>query len=175
MNDFKIVFTGPPGVGKSTAIAALSDTPPVRTEVRNADASLGPTHTTVALDFGQVDLGRGQSARLFGTPGQARFEFMWRIVAADAAGVVILIDNSRVDPLGEFVAYLEAYRDLLPQMTFVAGIVRTEVCRQPSADDYVQQLTSRGLAFPVLEVDVRRRDDVQVMVDMLLTKVRSRL
>jgi signal recognition particle receptor subunit beta len=100
---------------------------------------------------------------------------MWRIVAADAAGVVILIDNSRVDPLGEFVAYLEAYRDLLPQMTFVAGIVRTEVCRQPSADDYVQQLTARGLAFPVLEVDVRRRDDVQVMVDMLLTKVRSRL
>jgi signal recognition particle receptor subunit beta len=175
MKDFKIVFTGPPGVGKTTAIAALSDLPPVRTEVRNTDASLGPTHTTVAMDFGQVDLGRGQWARLFGTPGQARFEFMWRIVAADAAGVVILMDNTRADPVGEFAAYLEAYRELLPHMTFVAGIVRTETRRQPSVDDYIEQLTERGLAFPVLEVDVRRRDDVQVMVDMLLTKVRSRL
>jgi len=174
MKEFKIVFTGPPGAGKTTAIAALSDLPPVRTEARNTDATLGPTHITVAMDFGQVDLGRGQWARLFGTPGQARFEFMWRIVAADAAGVVILIDNTRADPLGEFVAYLEAYRDLLPQMTLVAGIGRTDVSRHPTVDDYVEQLTARGLAFPVLEVDVRRRDDVQVMVDMLLTKAQSR-
>ena len=174
MKEFKIVFTGPPGAGKTTAIAALSDLPPVRTEARNTEATLGPTHITVAMDFGQVDLGRGQRARLFGAPGQARFEFMWRIVAADAAGVVILIDNTRADPLGEFVAYLDAYRDLLPQMTFVVGIVRSDVCRQPTVADYVEQLTARGLAFPVLEVDVRRRDDVQVMVDMLLTKAQSR-
>jgi len=84
MKDFKIVFTGTPGAGKTTAIAALSDTPPVSTEVQNTDVRLHKARTTVGLDFGQVDLGDGQCVRLFGTPGQVRFEFMWRIVATDA-------------------------------------------------------------------------------------------
>src|SRR5207244_2145977 len=72
LNHLKIVFTGTPGAGKTTAIGALSDTPPVVTDVRNTDASLGKENTTVGLDFGQVDLGDGQFVRLFGTPGQLR-------------------------------------------------------------------------------------------------------
>ena len=40
MTQHKIVFTGTPGAGKTTAIAMLSDIPPVVTEVRNTDASL---------------------------------------------------------------------------------------------------------------------------------------
>ena len=52
--EIKIVFTGPMGAGKTTAIAALSDSAPVATEVHNADrASADKETTTVALDFGQ--------------------------------------------------------------------------------------------------------------------------
>jgi len=174
MKDFKIVFTGTPGAGKTTAIAALSDTPPVSTEVQNTDAGLHKARTTVGLDFGQVDLGDGQCVRLFGTPGQARFEFMWRIVATDAAGLVFLIDNSRPDPLADFAAFLDAWRDLLPQMSCVAGIGRTEACTRPSVDEHADLLAARGLVFPVVAVDVRRRDDVLMLVDLVLALALTR-
>ena len=35
--EFKIIFTGPMGAGKTTAIAAVSEVVPVRTEVQNSD------------------------------------------------------------------------------------------------------------------------------------------
>ena len=50
MRDCKIVFTGTPGAGKTTAIAAISDTPPVVTDVPNRDPSLAKARTTVGAD-----------------------------------------------------------------------------------------------------------------------------
>ena len=40
MKENKIIFTGPVGVGKTTAIAALSDDPPVKTDARASDMTL---------------------------------------------------------------------------------------------------------------------------------------
>jgi len=37
MSNYKIIFTGPVGAGKSTAIAALSDVPPVTTDEQASD------------------------------------------------------------------------------------------------------------------------------------------
>jgi uncharacterized protein len=170
----KIVFTGTPGAGKTTAIAALSDEPPVQTDVRSTDARLGKEFTTVGLDYGQVDLGGGQVVRLFGTPGQARFEFMWRIVAKDAMGLVILVDNSRPNPLKDFAAYLDAYRELLPTMNCVAGIGRTLECPVPTVDEFSDLMAQRGLVFPVLSVDVRQREDVLMLIDVVLAQAESR-
>ena len=175
LTQHKIVFTGTPGAGKTTAIAALSDTPPVVTDVRNTDASLAKEHTTVGLDFGQVDLGDGQSVRLFGTPGQLRFEFMWRIIATDALGLVILIDNSRPDPLDDLSIYLDAYKDLLPTMSCAIGVGRTLECPQPAVDDFCEMLAARGLVLPVVPVDVRCRDDVLMLVDTVLVQAEMRL
>lgn len=175
MKDLKIVFTGTPGAGKTTAITAVSDKPPVVTDVLNTDASLAKERTTVGLDFGEVDLGEGQRVRLFGTPGQTRFEFMWRVVAKDALGLVILVDNARPDPLADLGVYLDAYADLLPGMNCVVGIGRTGECPLPTVDDFADRLTERGLVFPVLPVDVREREDVLMLIDMVLVQAESRL
>ena len=68
--ELKIVFTGPMGAGKTTAIAAISDTPPVLTDVVNNDhAAFDKDTTTVALDYGQIMLDNGVAVRLYGTPG----------------------------------------------------------------------------------------------------------
>ena len=40
MNTYRIVFAGPIGAGKTTAIAALSDVPPVTTEVAPYEYSI---------------------------------------------------------------------------------------------------------------------------------------
>lgn len=168
------MFTGPPGSGKTTAIAALSDAPPVVTEVRNTDADISKEQTTVGLDFGLIDLGDGRSIRLFGTPGQPRFKFMWRAISADALGLVILIDSSRPDPLGDLELYLDAYQDLLPQTNCVIGIGRTFQCGISSIDDYSDLLAARGLLLPVLPVDTRNRDDVLMLVEIVLAQAATR-
>ena len=82
------------GAGKTTAIRAISDIPPVNTEAANLDkARHGKAETTVGLDYGETLLEGGEKLRLYGLPGQERFDFMWRILCRGALGVVLLADN----------------------------------------------------------------------------------
>ncbi len=131
--------------------------------------------TTVGLDFGQITLDEGSRVRLFGTPGQARFDFMWRILAKDALGIVLLIDNSRPDPLGDLDVYLDGFAGELQSMASVVGVGRHESHPEPGIDAFVQRLEARGLMLPVLPVDVRQRDDVLLLIDTLLVQVESGL
>lgn len=70
----KIIFTGPMGAGKTTAIAAISEIPPISTEVRCTDeAQALKETTTVAMDYGYFTLEDSSRIHLYGTPGQERF------------------------------------------------------------------------------------------------------
>lgn len=175
MREHKIVFAGSPGAGKTTAIAAISDKPPVNTDVRNSDARLGKERTTVGMDFGEVDLGDGERVRLFGTPGQTRFDFLWRILGKQALGIIILVDNSRPSPLVDLAEYLDGFAEALPTMSCTIGIGRTEHHATPSIEDYCDFTARRGLVVPVLPVDVRRRDDVLCLIDTVLAQAEARL
>jgi uncharacterized protein len=171
--ELKIVFTGTPGAGKTTAIAALSDIAPVTTDVHNSDASLNKAMTTVGLDYGHVDLDDGVRVKLFGTPGQQRFDFMWHILAANALGLIILIDNSRPDPLDDLALYLDTFGDRLDGMNCVIGVGRTLECPLPTLDDFADVLAERDRVFPVLAVDVRRRDDVLMLIDAVIAQAEA--
>lgn len=171
--DLKIVFTGTPGAGKTTAITALSDVAPMTTEVTNTDESLNKATTTVGMDYGHVDLEGGARVRLFGTPGQERFAFMWRILAKDALGLVILIDNSRPDPVADLNVYIDHFAELLPALPCAVGVGRTVECPLPTLDDFADALAARDLALPVLAVDVRQRDDVLMLVDTVIAQAEA--
>lgn len=175
MREYKIVFSGTAGAGKTTAIGAISETDVVSTDVANNDASLQKATTTVGLDFGQITLDDGSRVRLFGTPGQTRFDFMWRILAKDALGLILLIDNSRPDPLADLEVYLDGFAAELAGMACVVGVGRHETHPEPGIDDFARRLEARGLLLPVLPVDVRQRDDVLMLIDTLLVQVESSL
>lgn len=175
VGELKIVFAGPMGAGKTTAIRAISDITPVSTEVGNTDLT---THTkqltTVALDFGQLQLDDGNVVKLYGTPGQERFAFMWEILCAGAIGIVLLVDASRADALDHFRAFVTALRRICPEQPLVVGVGRAAKADGSHAAPFAAHLASLGIVAPVFSVDVRERADVLLMVDTLLCLLEAR-
>lgn len=170
MNEFKLVFTGTMGAGKTTAINAISEIETVKTDVKNTDQQSTKALTTVGLDYGLLTLENGDRVRLFGTPGQSRFDFMWKIIARDAFGLIILVDNSRPEPLADLDQYLEGFAKELMELPCVIGVGRMEQHATPNLDDYAAKLSERDLVLPVTAVDVRNRDEVIDLVDLLMVQ-----
>jgi len=175
MTEYKILFTGPMGAGKTTAIGAVSETPPVITDVANTDPGHGKPRTTVGLDFGQLTLATGDRVRLFGTPGQVRFDFLWQILVRNALGLIVLCDNSRPDPLADLRVYLEGFAAELKELPCVIGVGRLPGHPAPGLEDYADELARHDLVLPVLDVDVRRRADVTLLIDTLLAQIEASL
>jgi len=167
---YKIIFTGPMGAGKTTAIQAVSEIAVVSTDARNLDrAANTKTTTTVAMDYGEISLDQGDRLRLYGTPGQQRFNFMWEILARGALGLVLLLDNTRSQPLADLALYLDDFAGLIEASGVVVGVTRTDIAATPSVDDYCDYLADLGRVIPVFAVDARNRDDVLMLLDNLLT------
>lgn len=173
MREHKILITGTVGAGKTTAIGRVSEIAPVVTDVYNSDASIDKARTTVGLDFGQLTLDNGDRVRLFGTPGQARFDFLWKILARNALGLIVLMDNSRPNPLSDLSVYLDGFSDALRTLPCVVGVGRMQEHPAPTLDDYAECLAATGRVFPILGVDVRNRDDVILLIDTLLMQLEA--
>lgn len=172
MSEIKLIITGTPGAGKTTAIAAISETPPVRTDQATTDdlANL-KEETTVAMDFGDLTLDDGQKVFIYGTPGQRRFEFMWKILVQGGLGLILLVDCSRDDPLADMDIYLENFADFIEETGVVIGLTRRDESDVPSLDDFYDRLDRWGTVFPILEVDVRKKEDVSLMINALISTI----
>jgi len=170
VSELKLIITGPAGAGKTTAIASISETPPVRTDTRTTDdLSSVKEETTVAMDFGEITLGDGQKVFLYGTPGQKRFEFMWKILVEGSLGLIILVDCSRPEPLDDLTMYLENFSDFIEKTGVVVGITKTDGANVPEISDFYNCLESTGRTFPMFEVDIRKREDVALLINALVS------
>ncbi len=170
--EIKIVFAGPMGAGKTTAIGAISDIEPVSTEVANNDrAAFDKESTTVALDFGQFSLDDGTVIRLYGTPGQTRFDFMWSIIGSGALGVVLLLDASQPDAIAQMNTYLTAFDTALKSGSMVIGLGRSDEDGALSIAPFQKRLMEIGAAIPLFCVDVRRRNDVLMLISALMCQL----
>lgn len=168
--EYKIVFGGQVGAGKTTAIATISDIPIANTEAKASDevAKL-KTSTTVAMDYGMLKLPSGEKVHLFGTPGQVRFKHMWEILTVGGLGLVLLLDNRRDDPFEDLLFYLDAFKDFIKKTAVVVGITHMDSSNSPSIEAYQDKIFELGLSVPVYEVDARSIDDVQILLTSLLS------
>jgi hypothetical protein len=170
----KIIFTGSMGAGKTTAIAAISEIPPISTDVRcSDDGILRKQTTTVAMDYGYFTLEDGGRIHLYGTPGQERFNYMWAILSQGGIGLVLLVDNANPDPLSDMNFYLESFKEFIKTTAVAIGVTRMDISRKVTIDDYRNELIKQERIFPVFEVDARQPNDVKILVLALLAVLQA--
>lgn len=100
MEILRIVITGSVGAGKTSLIRTISEIDVVDTDKRATDEIAEiKTSTTVALDFGRLTISDNQSLHLYGTPGQARFDFMWDILIQKAHAYILLVNADHPEHL----------------------------------------------------------------------------
>ena len=170
----KILFAGPVGAGKTSAIESVSDTPIVKTDAMATDeVARLKRRTTVALDYGTLNVAPEVTIQLIGTPGQERFSFMWDILSVGAMGVVFLICKDRPDPLSDLETYLDSFSAILARRGTrgVIGITHSDVAPQPGLNAFRQVAIERGFRWPIFEVDARKRADVKVALMAMVAEL----
>ncbi len=166
---YKIVISGPVGAGKSTAIAALSDIPPVATDaIPSDDVGKIKNTTTVAMDYGVINLEDGNKIHLYGTPGQQRFEFMWDIMLNGAIGLILLINNNTPDPMGDFEKFLTYFSKALESVPFCVGVTHLDESQTFILPDYHAVLKEKGHIIPLFSVDARSSQDMNTLLMAML-------
>lgn len=165
----KIIFTGPVGAGKTTAIISMSDIPIVSTNEEASDMTKDrKPQTTVAMDYGRINIGKKEKIHLYGTPGQERFSFMWDILTTGALGLILLLDNSRENPKQDLKFYTNAFKDFIEKGDLIVGVTRMDEVDSPTIEDYRKWLEDISITAPVFTVDARERSDVSSLVQALL-------
>ena len=170
IQQYKIVFAGTMGAGKTEAIRSLSDIPILLTEALNTDQeSHSKPQTTVGIDYGEVTLDDGLIIGLYGTPGQERFDFIWSVICKGAIGAIILIDHTLENPIEELEHYLEVFQEYTEYIAI--GITHADGDLYKSTYIYQEWLIKNDLYHPLFMIDARKKDDVKLLLEALITTI----
>ncbi len=173
MTDYKVLFTGSVCSGKTTAIRSLSDIETVDTDARVSDSAIRrKKKTTIAMDYGVLDLSETARLHLYGTPGQERFKFMWELMMSDlvhdAEGLVLLVDNTRNDPFKDIRFYVEEFRDFIVRRRLIIAVTHSDEQADPDHEYYMGELKAMGLFTTVIFIDARDPSSVLKIVKELV-------
>lgn len=169
----KVVIAGGFGVGKTTAVGAVSEITPLSTEEYLTEASVdvdslegveAKQTTTVAFDFGRLSLPEPVPLELFlfGTPGQDRFGDLWYDLSRGAVGAVVLVDTRRLASSFTAVSFFEDIR-----LPFVVAVNHFDGAHRYHPDQ-VRAALELHASVPVVTCDAR---DPSHVAGVLLTLV----
>jgi uncharacterized protein len=168
----KLLFVGPVGVGKTTAIRAISDVPPISTDVPWTEAGGGAkTSTTVAMDYSTIQLDGHDTMHIYGLPGQDYLDFMGPIVGRGSFGAVLLLDASSSVLSEDCRHSVRSLARIDPHLQFVIGITKADIAPAFSMDTMHRLMQSMNLSVPIFSVDPRDPAQITQLIRALLLQL----
>jgi signal recognition particle receptor subunit beta len=165
----KLLFLGPLGSGKTTAIRAISDTPPVSSEMPlTGAAASNKVSTTVAFDYSTIQLNPNETLHVYGLPGQDYLDFMGTIVGPGALGAVLLLDASSQTLAQDCRSAVEQLTRIDPNLRFVIGLSKTDITPAFSMETMYALARRMSLFVPMFCIDPRDPAQVRQLVRALL-------
>ena len=178
----RVVFCGPLGVGKTTAVRSISDVEVANTDVVRAAARHGAptpgakTTTTVGIDYGEWRRADGSTVAVYGTPGQVRFDAVRKSAIGSRLTLVLWLfgqNEYALDEADEWLTYLAGVDPTVLDLLTVA-ITRLDASGpHPGLRDFRELLDTRSSSIPLTVADPRNRGDVEHVVLTALDHRRS--
>lgn len=158
----RLVVTGTVGAGKSTLIRTISEIEAVDTDrIATDETAELKRKTTVAFDFGRLAFGPDMALHLYGTPGQARFDFMWDILIRKAHAYMLLVAANRP---GEFryARQILTFMKQRVQIPVIVGLTHMDCLEAWDLENIrvsLRQLEGKGHP-PIVTIDPRDQSSV---------------
>ena len=164
---YKVIITGIFNAGKTTFVETLSDIEVVNTDKatrRSAEARIKPT-TTVALDYGNVRISDEVTVHLFGTPGQARFDFMHDHLADGMDGFIFLVDCTDRASLKQAAELLTFFRkrEAVPYL-----LVANKTDRKGLSPAEIKTALNLPQKQPVVSCVATKKDSVRAVIERMV-------
>jgi len=165
----KTVFLGRPGSGKTTTIFSANKENMLTCEVNATDTvGLLKEKTTIGIDYNECELEGGIRLKLYGTPGQKRYDYVQTQTLSNADIYIILIDLSSVAPFAEFMYYKNIIdnngeKDALRAVLFTHYDIKENSMTQLSKE-IRRKCHSEILTF---KIDTRSTEDVLNLLNKL--------
>jgi small GTP-binding protein len=168
----KILITGPFAAGKTQFIKTISEIKPLTTERKTTkkDEKKVKNLTTVAMDFGKITIDDEHELYLFGTPGQARFDFMWDILGKGALGIVVLVDSTNPETFHEARKIINYFESRYP-VPMVVGANKQDLPNAWSPDMIKAALNLDTDDIPVVPVTATDKKSVKETLLTLLNEI----
>lgn len=171
----QVVFAGPFGVGKTTALQVVSDIPVVNTDVASQEADHGvqaggKRTTTSAFDYGEWHFPDGTRVSLIGVPGQERFEAMWDVTIPRSSAIVLWLYGDRDPQLRECRLWLNALAKRKAVARLAVAVTRVpDTAPDEMLQPYREQVSQYHPLAPVITADPRNASDVMKAITIALT------
>lgn len=171
----QVVFAGPFGVGKTTALRAVSDIAVVNTDVATDEATpeavaQGKTTTTTGFDYGEWQFPDGTRVSLVGVPGQERFEAMWDVIIPRSSAIVLWLYGDTPTRLRDGNHWLQALAKRKALARLAVAVTRVPEGKTEETLKPFRELVERYHPMaPVMTADPRRPNDVMQAIMMALT------
>lgn len=179
MTQQRVAFCGPLGVGKTTAVRAISDVEVANTDVlrtavsrRGVGSRSDKSMTTVGIDYGEWHRSDGNKIAVYGTPGQVRFDSV-RTAAVGSSSLAVVLwlfghNAYALDEADEWMRYVGVSDPNVYARLSVAVTRVDEPGDHPTLDDHRPMIAQYGANIPVLQADPRARADVERVVHAAL-------
>lgn len=169
MDILRLVVTGPPGVGKSSFVRAISEVAVVDTDRPATDetAQLKPT-TTVGFDYGRITIGSAIQLHFYGTPGQSRFNFMWDILIRRAHAYILLVAAHRPEDWSQAKQIIE-FMNSRVQLPMMIGVTHLDCSEAYTPEEILLRLGYTKQQQPLtIAVDVNNLASVKMALNISL-------